>query len=185
MPPTVTWYSCIASSSAACVFGGVRLISSARMMFAKTGPGMNRMCARAGGASSSMTSVPRMSDGIRSGVNWMRLNFRCTASASVLISSVLASPGTPRSRQWPPARNAIRISVHHGVLPDDHLAQFALQRPDQARGLGQGHRFGLGGGIGVEARPRSYRRPRTELRPAPRLAERLIRLLVGLPTLDA
>ena len=40
---TVTWYSCIASSSAACVFGGVRLISSASMMFAKIGPRMNRM----------------------------------------------------------------------------------------------------------------------------------------------
>ena len=37
-PAAVTWYSCIASSSAACVFGGVRLISSARMMFAKIGP---------------------------------------------------------------------------------------------------------------------------------------------------
>ena len=39
---TVTWYSCIASSRAACVFGGAR-ISSARMMFAKIGPLMNRM----------------------------------------------------------------------------------------------------------------------------------------------
>src|SRR5205085_11397090 len=33
--------SCIASSIAACVLGGVRLISSARMMFAKIGPLMN------------------------------------------------------------------------------------------------------------------------------------------------
>ena len=29
----------MASSNAACVFGGVRFISSARMMFEKTGPG--------------------------------------------------------------------------------------------------------------------------------------------------
>ena len=41
-PPAVTWRSCIASSSAACVFGGVRLISSASTMFAKTGPSTNR-----------------------------------------------------------------------------------------------------------------------------------------------
>ena len=40
-PPTVTWRSCIASSIAACVFGGVRLISSARITFAKIGPGRN------------------------------------------------------------------------------------------------------------------------------------------------
>ena len=39
----MTWYSCIASSSADCVFGGVRLISSARMMLAKIGPGMKRI----------------------------------------------------------------------------------------------------------------------------------------------
>ena len=37
-PAAVTWYSCIASSSAAWVFGGVRLISSARMICAKIGP---------------------------------------------------------------------------------------------------------------------------------------------------
>src|SRR5215213_1569416 len=41
----------------------------------------------------------------------MRLNFKCTASASVLISSVFARPGTPRNRQCPPARNAVRISA--------------------------------------------------------------------------
>ena len=41
-PAAVTWYSCIASSSAACVFGGVRLISSARMICAKIGPCTNR-----------------------------------------------------------------------------------------------------------------------------------------------
>src|SRR6476646_11863764 len=40
----------------------------------------------------------------------MRLNFRSTACASVLISSVFARPGTPRSRQWPPATNTVRIS---------------------------------------------------------------------------
>ena len=37
-PPAVTRCSCIACSSAACVFGGVRLISSASTMFAKIGP---------------------------------------------------------------------------------------------------------------------------------------------------
>ena len=41
-PSAVTWRSSIASSSAACVLGGVRLISSARNRFVKTGPSRNR-----------------------------------------------------------------------------------------------------------------------------------------------
>jgi hypothetical protein len=48
-PAAVTWYSCIASSSAACVFGGVRLISSARMICAKIGPLTNRRLRMPGG----------------------------------------------------------------------------------------------------------------------------------------
>ena len=41
---TLTCSSLIASSSADCVRGVVRLISSARTMFAKTGPGLNSNC---------------------------------------------------------------------------------------------------------------------------------------------
>ena len=47
LPPTVTWCSCIASSSAAWVFGGVRLISSARITLAKIGPLQEPKLARA------------------------------------------------------------------------------------------------------------------------------------------
>src|SRR5262245_58430976 len=126
MPLTVTWYSCIASSSAAWVLGGVRLISSARIRFAKTGPGMNRVVRRPVARSSSMTSVPMMSEGIRSGVNWMRLNLRWTACASVLISSVFARPGTPRSRQWPPATNTVRMSWTTACWP-------MMARPSSSR----------------------------------------------------
>ena len=104
-PAAVTWRSCIASSSAAWVFGGVRLISSASTICANTGPFTNRrervpFC-------SSRNSVPVMSDGIRSGVNWMRLKLRSSTSASVLISSVLARPGTPVIRQCPPVNSAV------------------------------------------------------------------------------
>ena len=42
MPSTVTWRSSIGSSSADCVRGGVRLISSTSTTLAKTGPGRNR-----------------------------------------------------------------------------------------------------------------------------------------------
>lgn len=40
-PSTLTWRSSIASSSAACVFGGVRLTSSASRRLVKTGPSRN------------------------------------------------------------------------------------------------------------------------------------------------
>ena len=52
-------------------------------------------------------SVPVMSIGIKSGVNWIRLNLSDIVSASLLTSSVLASPGTPISKAWPRANRQI------------------------------------------------------------------------------
>ncbi len=53
--------------------------------------------------------VPVMSDGIRSGVNWMRLNDTSRIWLMELTISVLASPGTPMRRQWPRVKMAARI----------------------------------------------------------------------------
>ena len=106
LPPAVTRYSCIDCNSAAWVFGGVRLISSASTRFANTGPLIKRNTRRPVVWSSSRTSVPVMSLGIRSGVNWMRWNDRFSVSASVEINSVLASPGTPTNSVWPRANSA-------------------------------------------------------------------------------
>jgi hypothetical protein len=50
--------------------------------------------------------VPTRSLGTRSGVNWMRLNVPPRTSATVLTVSVLARPGTPSRRTWPPASSA-------------------------------------------------------------------------------
>ena len=125
-PWIVTRCSCIASSSADCVFGGVRLISSASTMLAKIGPGANTICRRPVVASSWMMSVPVMSDGIRSGVNWMRLNFRSSTRASVWISSVLASPGTPTIRLLPPTNSVSSTCSMHLVLADDQLLQLGV-----------------------------------------------------------
>ena len=69
LPPAVTWCSCIASRSAAWVLGGVRLISSAKIILAKTGPFTNCNVRRPVVRSSSITSVPIISEGIKSGVN--------------------------------------------------------------------------------------------------------------------
>ena len=94
--------SCIASSKADCVLGGVRLISSARMIFAKIGPFTKTRVRFPVARSSSMISVPVISAGIKSGVNWIRLKSRCRTCATVEISSVFARPGTPVMMEWPP-----------------------------------------------------------------------------------
>src|SRR5579864_3386000 len=106
----VTRCSCIASSSADCVFGGVRLISSASTMLLKMGPGENTIWRRPVDGSSWMMSVPVMSDGIRSGVNWMRVNFRSSTWASVAMSSVFARPGTPTIKLLPPTNSVCNTS---------------------------------------------------------------------------
>ena len=98
----------MASSRADWVLGGVRLISSARMMLAKIGPLTNTRVRRPVVWSSSMMSVPVMSAGIRSGVNWIRLNFRSSTLAMVLINRVLASPGTPVMIECPPTNRETR-----------------------------------------------------------------------------
>src|SRR5262249_13689799 len=56
--------------------------------------------------SSSSSSVPVMSLGIRSGVNCTREKLRSSACDTVCTSSVFARPGTPTSSTWPPAKSA-------------------------------------------------------------------------------
>src|SRR5579875_2243712 len=53
--------------------------------------------------------VPTTSDGTRSGVNCNRENVPLTVLASVSTARVLATPGTPSSRQWPRASRLIMI----------------------------------------------------------------------------
>ena len=47
-----------------------------------------------------------MSAGMRSGVNWIRENFRSNASDVERHSSVLPNPGNPSSSACPPAKIA-------------------------------------------------------------------------------
>ena len=101
-PPTVTWPSCIASRRAACVLGGVLLISSARITFAKTGPFTKCRFLVPVCLSSWITSLPVTSLGIKSGVNWIRENPRESVLATVEIMRVFARPGTPSTSVWPP-----------------------------------------------------------------------------------
>ena len=97
IPSMVTCFSSMASSKAAWVFGGARLISSARRMLANNGP------ARSLNSPDfwSYMYVPMMSKGSKSGVNWTRLNLHPRARAKVLASSVLAKPGKSSNNMLP------------------------------------------------------------------------------------
>src|SRR5881398_1581073 len=103
-------------------------------MLANTGPRTKRKARLPVAWSSSMISVPVMSDGIRSGVNWMRENLSSSAWATVDTISVLASPGTPSSSAWPPEKTG-EDAVEHVFLADDaapHLRQEVGARPGQS-----------------------------------------------------
>ena len=53
--------------------------------------------------------MPVMSAGIRSGVNWIRLNRQSMTSAMVRTSIVLPRPGTPSRRTWLLASSPTRV----------------------------------------------------------------------------
>ena len=61
--------------------------------------------------------VPVMSDGIRSGVNWMRLKETSRIWLMERTMRVLARPGTPTRRQWPRVKTAARIWSMTSVWP--------------------------------------------------------------------
>ena len=82
----------------------------------KTGPRwkMNSLVLR------EKTLVPRMSAGIMSGVPWMRRKSRARKRARVLTVMVLATPGTPSTRAWPPQRKVrMACSINLGLAGDD------------------------------------------------------------------
>src|SRR5262245_13495191 len=94
----------MASSTADWVFGEARLISSASTMCAKMGPARNWNCRPSW--LSVRICAPMMSEGMRSGVNWIRLNDRPSAVFTERTSRVLPRPGTPSRSTCPPAKNA-------------------------------------------------------------------------------
>ena len=95
MPSTVTWRSSIDSSIADWVFGEARLISSPTTMLAKMPPGLKSKSR----VSWLNTETPVMSDGSRSGVNWMRRTEQAIERPKDLASIVLPTPGTSSTRR--------------------------------------------------------------------------------------
>src|SRR5262245_21175471 len=94
-----TCASFMASSRLDCVFGVVRLISSARMMLVNSGPGLNTNSLVFG----SHTETPSTSDGSMSEVNWIRWKPAPMERASAAASVVLPTPGTSSINRWPRA----------------------------------------------------------------------------------
>src|SRR6266511_2780497 len=72
--------------------------------------------------------VPMMSEGTRSGVNWIREKVPPATVASVSAASVLAMPGTPSSRQWPLASRPTIMRSSISSWPTVTRALFAIKR---------------------------------------------------------
>ena len=64
-----------------------------------------------------------MSEGIRSGVNWIRLKLTSRIRAIELTISVLARPGTPTSRHVAAGEDGREDLLDHLALADDDLVQ--------------------------------------------------------------
>ena len=142
---TVTWRSSIASSSADCVFGDARLISSASTTCANTPPGRN---------SNSFvprfhTETPSTSDGSRSGVNWMRLRGRGDRARDRLGERRLADAG-----------HVLDEEVAFGEQADEREPDLLALALDDALDVGEER---------VEERRRRRRRGDGEQRAAPGL----------------
>ena len=70
--------------------------------------------------------VPRMSAGIRSGVNWMREKSRSSVLASVRTSSVLPKPGHALQQAMAADEQARQHAVDDLVVSDDHAADLLV-----------------------------------------------------------
>lgn len=71
--------------------------------------------------------MPVMSAGVRSGVNWTRLNLSSSASERVEMSRVFARPETPTRRACPRQKIAMSVCLLDDfVLADDYAAHLFL-----------------------------------------------------------
>ena len=68
-----------------------------------------------------------MSIGIRSGVNWMRLNFKRHRFRQLADQQRLGQPRHAHQQGVAPGEQADRQPLDHVLLADDHAAQLAFQ----------------------------------------------------------
>lgn len=101
------------SRSADWVLGEARLISSPITIWEKIAPGLNsksRCCW-------SKMLTPVMSEGSRSGVNWIRRTEQSMERARALASMVLPTPGTSSISRCPSASSTVNASRTISGLP--------------------------------------------------------------------
>ena len=111
------------SSSAAWVFGGARLISSASRIVVKTGPRRNwNVC-----DASWKTSVPRMSAGIRSGRELDPLEVGVEQPGEALGQQRLPQAGDPFEQDVAARVERGQELVDHVVLAEEDPAQAGLE----------------------------------------------------------
>ena len=130
-PSTVTCRSCIASSRAACVRGGVRLISSASRTFVKTTPGSNRRSPQA-----KTTFCPVISAGVVSGVNCTRLNGTPRMRAHRGRQERLRRAGRPLEQHVTAGESRDQRQLDGVVVTEDELAP-PRRRPQRAARRGR------------------------------------------------
>ena len=121
-PSAVTWRSSITSSSADCVFGLARLISSPISTLVNTGPWRKEN----DDVRWSNTITPVTSLGRRSGVNCTRFHDPAIEPAIALAIDVLPVPGTSSISRWPSVsrqHNARRID---SALPRTILSTLSI-----------------------------------------------------------
>ena len=121
MPSTVTWRSCIASSRAACVRGGVRLISSASSTFVKTTPWMN-VCSPA-----RITFWPVSSAGRRVGRELDALELRAEHVRRGASEQRLRASGRSLDQHVSAGERRDEQELDRRVLSDDHLRDLGLR----------------------------------------------------------
>src|SRR3990170_3819299 len=148
-PSIVAWCSSMHSSSALCVFGVARLISSASTTWAMIGPGRNSNSA----VFWLKIERPVTSDGSRSGVNWMRRKLQPILRLIALASIVLPTPGTSSIRMWPSHRRATRAIRTSRCLPMITRSTLAATRSAESWTLFNVSIPVLGGPIWAPSRP--------------------------------
>ena len=134
--------------------GLARLISSAIRSWANTGPRHEAEAARLPSADWSITSEPRMSDGIRSGVNWMRARGEAEDGAEGLDQLGLGEAGNADEQAVAAGEDGDQRPLDDGLLAVDDLADGGPRRPDPGdRGFGLGDdAVGVGGKVGLVER---------------------------------
>ena len=74
-----------------------------------------------------MTSVPVTSDGMRSGVNWMREKVRCERARQRRDEQRLGETGHADQQAVPAGEQRDERLLDDGVVADDHLAQLGAR----------------------------------------------------------